>query len=167
MNILPSPNSKKLYKTLKTRRNQEGDNLLLPDTKVLNEHFAFFGAFWSSKTDKQDENDHNQSNDRPMFLCPFDEIEVEKINKQIKNKISAGQDGITYEIWKCCSPFIESYLSETIIKCFEGGVFPRYFKIAKVDPLFKKGSSKDPANYRPISLSSSLSKVLKLGFSNE
>ena len=66
-----------------------------------------------------------------MFRCPFDEIEVEKIIKQIKNKMSSGQDGITNEIWKCCSPFIESYLSETFNNCFEGGVFPVISKLQK------------------------------------
>ena len=39
--------------------------------------------------------------------------------------------------------------------------FPDACKIAKVKPLFKKGSKSDPSNYRPISLLPLLSKVLE------
>ena len=37
--------------------------------------------------------------------------------------------------------------------------FPRSCNIAKVKPLFKKGSKTDPQNYRPLSLLSILSKI--------
>ena len=39
--------------------------------------------------------------------------------------------------------------------------FPRSCKIAKVKPLFKKGSKKYPQNYCPISLSPLLSKIIE------
>ena len=39
--------------------------------------------------------------------------------------------------------------------------FPRSCKIAKVKPLFKKGSKTDPQNYRSISLLSLLSKIME------
>ena len=41
------------------------------------------------------------------------------------------------------------------------GSFPDACKIAKVKPLFKKGSKTDPSNYRPISLLLLLSKVFE------
>ena len=41
------------------------------------------------------------------------------------------------------------------------GSFPDACKIAKVKPLFKKGSKSDPSNYRPISRIPLLSKVFE------
>ena len=39
--------------------------------------------------------------------------------------------------------------------------FSRSYEIAKVNPLFKKGSKTDPQNYRPISLFPPLSKIIE------
>ena len=39
--------------------------------------------------------------------------------------------------------------------------FPNACQIAKVKPLFKKGSKTDPSNYRPIFLLPLLSKVFE------
>ena len=41
------------------------------------------------------------------------------------------------------------------------GSFPDACKIAKIKPLFKKGSKTEPSNYRPISLLSLLSKAFE------
>ena len=51
-----------------------------------------------------------------------------------------------------------SILSETV---------PSSLKQAKVIPLFKKGSRLDPGNYRPVSILSSISKVLERAVNNQ
>ena len=50
-------------------------------------------------------------------------------------------------------------VSELCILSMALGSFPDPCKIAKVKPLFKKGSETDPSNYRPISLLPLLFKV--------
>ena len=44
---------------------------------------------------------------------------------------------------------------------FELGVFPNYFKNAKVIPILKSGNKNLVSNYRPIYLLTTLSKVLE------
>ena len=44
---------------------------------------------------------------------------------------------------------------------FMTGVFPSVLKTAKVIPVFKKDSKLDYSNYRPISLSSNVEKILE------
>jgi len=41
------------------------------------------------------------------------------------------------------------------------GAVPHDWKIANVTPIFKKGSRRQPENYRPVSLTSQLSKVME------
>ena len=41
------------------------------------------------------------------------------------------------------------------------GVFPNDFKLARVIPLYKKGNKLDPGNYRPVSILSTVSKVIE------
>ena len=41
------------------------------------------------------------------------------------------------------------------------GIFPEAMKLSKVIPLFKNNDTKDLANYRPISLSTSSSKLFE------
>ena len=55
------------------------------------------------------------------------------------------------------APILEFYFA----RAFEYGNFSSLLKIAKVIPLFKSGSKYEAQNYRPISLLSSLSKVLE------
>ena len=44
---------------------------------------------------------------------------------------------------------------------FEQGVFPQYLKTTIVKPILKKGNKKDVKNYRPISLTSTFSKIFE------
>ena len=44
---------------------------------------------------------------------------------------------------------------------FAKGIFPDLLKLASVIPVFKKGNSLEYNNYRPISLTSNISKVME------
>ena len=56
---------------------------------------------------------------------------------------------------------IAEILSYLFNLSFEKGLFPDCFKVSKVIPNFKSGSSLDMNNYRPISIIPSLSKILE------
>ena len=79
----------------------------------------------------------------------------------MKNKQSAGHDDISNFILKGVISSIADPLAHIFNASIFSGVFPEQMKIAKVIPLFKKGDKLDPSNYRPISLLSTLSKILE------
>jgi hypothetical protein len=76
-------------------------------------------------------------------------------------KESSGYDEICTKILKISAPFISSPLSYICNKSMLSGTFPTRLKYAIVKPLFKKGNKEKVANYRPISLLTSFSKVFE------
>ena len=73
-----------------------------------------------------------------MVLTETDENEVHKLMKMLKNSKSTGHDGISNEIFKCCSPTIEKYLVKAFNICLEEHKVPQCIKITKVNPFSKK-----------------------------
>ena len=66
-----------------------------------------------------------------MVIFPTDELEIRKIISNLKNKERQGNDGISNEILKCCSPIIEPYLAVAFNRALEESKFPSSDKTAK------------------------------------
>ena len=62
---------------------------------------------------------------------------------------------------KFSSTHISELLSQVINISIKTGKYPDHLKIAKVIPIYKKGSKTDPNNYRPISILSNLNKIFE------
>jgi len=56
---------------------------------------------------------------------------------------------------------IAPILTHLFQQSLESGILPAAWKHAYVSPIFKKGSKADPKNYRPVSLTSLISKVME------
>ena len=78
--------------------------------------------------------------------------EINKIIYSLKCKDSYGYDEILTRILKISAPYILSPLTYIFNKILSTGIFPERLKISEVKPLFKKGSTTEFSNYRPISL---------------
>ena len=75
---------------------------------------------------------------------------------------ATGEDGIHYNMIKNLSEENLQYVRNFFNVVYLKGVFPSSWKSAIVIPILKQNSdSKDPNSYRPISLISSLSKILE------
>lgn len=96
-----------------------------------------------------------------MFLEPVSEAELFNIINELKKSNSAGLDNISCNVLKCAVNFIVKPLAFLINKSISEGVFPNILKIARIVPIHKKGEKTHVENYRPISLLSSLSKILE------
>ena len=71
---------------------------------------------------------------------------------KLKAKSSAGPDGFPALLFKKLLHCLAYPLSVMFDGIFQFGEIPCVWKKAIVIPIFKKGSSSDPGNYRPISL---------------
>ena len=80
---------------------------------------------------------------------------------ELSSKNICGADGLQTDLLKRISKTNASPLCVIINQSLVTGIFPDRLKIAKVIPLFKKGDDHMFNNYRPISLLSSISKVVE------
>jgi hypothetical protein len=74
---------------------------------------------------------------------------------------AAGPDGIPPIVLRNCALSLAVPLSKLFHLSLSTGRCPSMWKVANVQPVPKKGSLSDPSNYRPIALTSILSKVME------
>ena len=86
---------------------------------------------------------------------------AKKIKKMKVNK-SPGVDGIPLKLLKEIVEQISTPLAKVFTLSLEEGIVPSEWKEANITPLFKKGSRSKPDNYRPVSLTSIVFKLLML-----
>jgi hypothetical protein len=85
-----------------------------------------------------------------VFVTPITEEELLKVVGKLRSRFSLGFDKIPTSLVKHCIRFITKPLTFIFNLSLSSGVFPKLMKIAKVQPVFKKGRKQDISNYRPI-----------------
>jgi hypothetical protein len=86
---------------------------------------------------------------------------VRKTIKNFKPKNSNDAQGVSTKMIKLISDEISVPLAHIFNLSLSMGVFPTKLKLCRVVPIFKAGNNMDCDNYRPISLLSSISKILE------
>ena len=76
------------------------------------------------------------------------------------NKAS-GPDSISHKILKYASNAVSKPLTILSNRSLARSHFPEPWKLNNVVSLYKKGEKSDPGNYRPVSLSSAVGKVME------
>ena len=144
------------------------NNRIIEDSKnianIFNEHFSTIGANLAKNippSKKHFSEFLGQPNPNSIFFAPTTRYEIIDIVSALKNKKSAGHDEIDNFILKGVISSIADPLEYIFNVSLSTGQVPEQMKIAKVIPLFKKGDSLDTSNYRPISLLSTISKILE------
>ncbi|EFP04018.1 hypothetical protein CRE_27617 [Caenorhabditis remanei] len=91
----------------------------------------------------------------------YDPYVIEYVLSKLEPKCNNSPDGIPYIILKKLCTSIALPLSLIFNQSIRSGSLPDVWKTAIVIPIYKKGSRSDPGNYRPISLTCSISKVME------
>ena len=86
---------------------------------------------------------------------------VLKLLESLKVHKASGPDKISARVLKQLAPVISSILTTIYKRFYETGEIPQDWRSADVTPVYKKGKKSDPANYRPISLTSIPCKLLE------
>ena len=148
------------YRTLETQKNNNQQPNELPSEKLI-EFFVSIGSTLPSRQPQTAYLSASLNCDKALFLEITGALEVASVIKTFKNKKGCGMDGISNKILKCCSPIIERHLARASNECIDEGVLQDISKTFKVVPLFMEGEKKDPTNYRPIRLVSTLNRVFQ------
>ena len=102
-----------------------------------------------------------------IALHVVDSEDIYHIIGNFDEKKGTGPISIPTKILKLISLEISKPLSWIANICFSTGIHPDRLKLAKIIPIYKKGSKLLTCNYRPISLLSNINKKIeKLIFSN-
>ena len=102
-----------------------------------------------------------QSNHKSLYLDPCNATEVKELINMLPLKNSHGHDNISNIMLKTIVNEIVAPLVMLINQSMSQGQFPTMMKLAEVVPLFKSKDRSIETNYRPISLLTTMSKILE------
>ena len=86
---------------------------------------------------------------------------IVKLWKGLEPQRAPGSDCITATILRTCIEQVVPLLQQIFQKSLDTGVLPLDWQKTNVPPIFKTGNRSDPANYRPVSLTSIPCKMLE------
>ena len=179
-----STDIRKTWKVLNSIIGRTNDKSCIPDTFIVDNSKITdanviangFGSYFSNigKTLAESipksikSTDHYMKtgqNKNSIYLNPTDSNEILKILGKCKNKKSTGDDGISMALLKQLCEDICVPIAKLVNMSLEQGVVPDAMKLAKVMPIYKAKSKQLFTNYRPISLLSNMSKIIREGYS--
>ena len=121
--------------------------------------------YWSSFT-----NDNNNNSPTPEFPSLTEEkledvkFDVESVKELLHNlnpNKAAGPDGVETRLLKECAEEMAPVMCQLFRKSLDEGEVPNGWKEAHIVPIHKKGNKAIMGNFRPVALTSVISKVFE------
>ena len=137
------------------------DGVLVSESK---QKATILNSQYSSVFTKESSNEIPELEDSPHPSLPPLKVSLPGVLKLLNNlKIdkAAGPDKIHPRFLKTVSEEVAPLLVHLFQKSIDTGHVPTQWKCANITPVFKKGDKSDPANYRPVSLTSVPCKLLE------
>lgn len=104
---------------------------------------------------------HVTASPNSMFMLPVTIQELNDVVRKMKSKRTPDIFGMSTTLLKRVFPIFSDFMCIVMNQCLEDGIFPNKLKMAKVLPIYKKGSIDECSNYRPISILPVFSKILE------
>ena len=90
---------------------------------------------------------------------PLTPIEISQVIKRLSLGKATGLDNISNEMLRLVGPLHQTFFTSLFNHIYSAACFPSIWKQAYISTLHKKGAKQDPANYRPLSITSCLGKL--------
>lgn len=140
--IINERTNKKLKKDQNNIKLQIDQNFIDEPKKVANIFNNFFASIGENSANSSSSRPGNTSvlnpTENTMFLGPIDAWEVNKIIKNLKNKISHGIDEIPPMLLRQCADELTLPFYLLLNQSFDEGIFPDLLKISVIKPIHKR-----------------------------
>jgi len=140
-------------------RNENGE-IVHEDKEMSNIFNMYFHSVFTRPTKEELPEMENLCNESIRDINVTPEMVRDKLEKLNRFK-GSGPDNIHPHVLRETAASVCLPLSMIFKESLEGGETPEDWRNANVTPIFKKGDKNDPANYRPVSLTSQVCKVLE------
>ena len=148
--------------SIKSLKTSFGD-LITDENRIanfLNYKFSRLGSYFGPS--RPYSNNLSAIKHQPEFsFQPISKYTCIKTIKALKVNKPLGPSCILVWALKDYCPVIAEHLTILINAFTFERRFPRHLKLAHITPIHKKGDEQDPLNYRPISITSALSKIFE------
>jgi hypothetical protein len=137
----------------------ENDNLKTANT--LNNQFAKQFTKEDLSNIPQTHQKFTGSATEKLSSAQFNVVNLKKKLKSLNTSKSPGGDDIFPIVLNTCAEVLSGPLCTLFRKSMESGDIPADWRDANVIPIFKKGQKCKPGNYRPVSLTSQVCKLME------
>ena len=122
----------------------------------------FSSVFTDEDTSNIPETNFDNKNFKKLFSADIQEDEMRKLLESTNSGKSPGPDELHPKILKECSVELAKPLKMMFDLTMKVGKIPQEWKQAEVKAIYKKkGTKSDPSNYRPVSLTSVVCKLME------
>ena len=141
---------------------KQGDDIVSDSGQmatVLNDFFC--SVFTEESVGALPQVEQSFSGDDPLVSVTFNRCEIEKKLLNLKKSASPGPDNLWPRVLQSLADVLSAPLLIIYTRCLDERVVPADWRRAHITPIYKKGSKSTPGNYRPVSLTSVLCKIME------
>ena len=145
-------------------------NINKPECKINKDtlHSFFSKSFYKEEVDFVPDDDglfaiNNcfTDHDRETFMeSLLNEETIEDVIKSRKFNSAAGPDGLDYSVFKIAPKKATEFIRQLMVIICSHGRVPQGWKKSIMRLIYKKGDMEDPANWRPISISNAIYRIV-------